>query len=94
MAQAPAFVPDGVALVDLFVLHPILSTIDPPASVTFPADTGLAPGTSVVFHSLDYDTGQLVAVATGVVDADGRPASAEGLGLAELTWVGLSVGDE
>ncbi|MFT4623357.1 MAG: hypothetical protein ACI8PZ_002013 [Myxococcota bacterium] len=88
--QAPPFVPDGVTLVDLFALHPILSTLDPPAPVAFPGDTGLMPGSSVTFHSLDYDLGLLVPVATGTVDADGRPATDPGQGLPELTWVGVS----
>ncbi len=88
--QAPPFVPDGVTLVDLFALHPIQSTFDPPASVAFPGDTGLAPGTAVTFHSLDYELGLLVPVATGTVDADGRPVTDAGQGLPELTWVGVS----
>jgi len=90
VAQAPAFVPDGVALVDLFALHPIQSTLDPPARTSFPADTGLAPGAAVTFHSLDYDTGLLVPVATGTVDADGHPTTDTDQGIPELTWIGLS----
>ena len=89
--QAPAFTPEGVTLLDLFVLHPILSTLDPPAPVSFPADSGLAPGERVIFHSLDYDLGQLVPVATGTVDAEGRPTTSDGEGLLELTWVGISL---
>lgn len=89
--QAPPFVPEGVELVDLFVLHPIQSTFDPPAPVAFPADTALLPGTAVRFHALDYDTGLLVPVASGVVDDDGRPVTADGEGILELTWVGVSL---
>lgn len=66
--QTPNFVPEGLDLVDLFVLHPILSTLDPPAPLSFPSDTGLAPETRVNFHTLDYETGQLVEVASGTVD--------------------------
>ncbi len=91
VAQSPAFVPDGATLVDLFVLDRILSTFDPPAAVAFPADTGLDPGTAVTFYALDYDTGWLVPVAAGAVDADGRPTSAEGEGIPELTWIAVSV---
>jgi len=90
VAQAPPFVPDGVTLVDLFALHPIQSTFDPPAPVAFPGDTGLFPGTAITFHSLDYELGLLVPVATGTVDADGRPVTDAGEGLPELTWVGIS----
>ncbi len=89
--RAPPVVPDGVELADLFVLHPILSTFDPPAPVAFPADTGLPPGTRVTFHALDYDLGVLVPVAAGTVDAAGRPVTDAGQGIPELTWIGLSV---
>ena len=93
ISDAPPIAPPGVELVDLFVLHPILSPIDPPAAIAFPADTGLAPGTRVTFHALDYELGQLVPVASGEVDAEGRAVSDEGQGIPELTWVGLSVED-
>ena len=88
--RAPPFVPEEVVILDLFVLHPIRSTFDPPAPVAFPADTHLAPGTAVLFHSLDYETGELIPVAAGTVDADGRPVTDEGQGLVELTWIALS----
>lgn len=94
VAQAPAFVPEGLVLVDLFVLDPILSTLEPPARVSFPPDLGLAEGQAVAVHALDYDTGWLVPVATGVVDASGRATSAEGQGIPELTWIALSVEEE
>lgn len=94
VAQAPAFVPEGVALIDLFVLDPILSTLEPPAGVSFPPDLGLAEGQAVVVHALDYATGWLVPVATGVVDASGRATSAEGKGIPELTWIALSLEEE
>jgi len=94
LGAAPGFVPEGVALVDLFVLHPILSTLDPPAPIAFPSDTGLAVGTRVRFHALDYELGQLVPVATGEVGEDGRPRTDDGQGIPELTWVGLSVVEE
>ncbi len=91
VGDAPDFLPEGVELVDLFVLHPVLSTLDPPAAVAFPSDTALPSGTRVRFHALDYTLGQLVDVATGVVDEDGRPRTDEGQGIPELTWIGLSV---
>ena len=91
LADAPAFVPVGVELVDLFVLHPILSTLSPPAPLAFPDDTGLSPGTRVSFHALDYESGQLIPVASGEVDETGRPRTDDGEGISELTWVGLSV---
>jgi hypothetical protein len=94
VADAPDFVPDGLVLVDLFALHPILSTLDPPASISFPADSGLPVGTRVQFYALDYELGQLVAVATGTVDEGGRPASDSGQGIPELTWIGLGVMEE
>ncbi len=89
--KAADFVPDGFELVDLVVLHPIQSTIDPPASLTLPADTGLAPGTTVRFLALDYDTGLLTPVADGTVDASGHPHTNDGEGIPELTWVGLAL---
>jgi hypothetical protein len=92
--DAAGFIPAGVDLVDLFVLHPILSRLDPPAAVAFPDDLGLPEGTPVLFHSLDYDLGQLVVVAAGVVGQDGRPRTEDGQGIPELTWLGLSVEDE
>lgn len=92
--EAPAFVPEGVELADLFVLHPILSTLDPPASVSFPSDSGLIAGTRVRFHALDYELGQLIVVATGFVDESGRPRTDDEQGIPELTWVGLSVEEE
>lgn len=91
LEAAPGFVPQGTELVDLFVLHPILSTLDPPAAVSFPSDTGLAVGTRVGFHALDYELGQLVSVAEGTVGEDGRPRTDHGQGIPELTWIGLSV---
>jgi len=93
VADAPPFVPDGLNLVDLFVLHPIQSTIAPSASIAFPADTGLSPGTAVNFHTLDYETGLLTLAASGSVNADGVPESAPGQGISELTWVALSVAE-
>lgn len=88
--QAPPFVPDDLDILELFVLHPIRSTFDPPAPVAFPANTNLDPGTAVTFHSLNYETGELVPVASGTVGADGRPATDDGQGLVELTWIALS----
>ena len=90
LADAPPFVPDGLVLLDLFVLHPILSTLDPPAPVQFPATT-LPEGTPITFHTLDYDTGLLEIVARGAVDAAGRPTTDPGQGIDELTWVAISV---
>jgi len=94
VARAPPFVSEGVSLVDLFALHPIQSTLDPPAAAAFPADTGLGEGQPVAFWSLDYETGWLTQVATGSVDAEGRPVTADGEGLVELTWVGVSLLEE
>jgi hypothetical protein len=91
LEAAPGFGPEGAALVDLFVLHPILSTLEPPAPVAFPNDTGLAIGTRVRIHALDYALGRLVPVATGEVGEDGRPRTDDGQGIPELTWIGLSV---
>ena len=88
---APPVAPEDVELLDLFVLHPILSPLDPPAPISFPEDTELAPGTRVVFHALDYELGRLVPVATGEVGEDGRPASDDGQGIPELTWIGMSL---
>lgn len=90
LSEAPPFVPIGVELMDLFALHPIQSTVDPPATALFPP-SGLAAGVAVVFHSLNYDTGQLEPVAGGTIDTDGRPVTNDGEGLPELTWVGWSV---
>jgi hypothetical protein len=89
--DAPPFVPDGVTLADLFVLHPIRSTLDPPASVVFPEVSGASPGAAVVFFALDYETGQLRAVATGSVNDQNRPATHEGEGIPELTWIGIAL---
>lgn len=86
---SPPIVPDEVALVDLFVVHPILSTIEPPAPIVFPV-SDLPAGTEVTFHALDYDLGTLMPVASGVVDDQGRPTSLPGEGIPELTWIGLS----
>jgi len=94
LAATPDFVPEGVELVDLFVLHPILSTLDPPASIAFPNDTGLSPGTRVRFYTLDYEAGLLTTVATGLVDEQGRATTDAGQGIPELTWVGLSLEEE
>ncbi len=41
LAQAPAIAPASLQLVDLFVLHPILSTLNPPSPLRFPNDLGL-----------------------------------------------------
>lgn len=91
VARAPDFVPGDLELVDLFVLHPIQSTFDPPAPLAFPADLGLSPGQGVVFWTLDYETGLLAEAARGTVDDDGHPRTTDGSGISELTWVGLSL---
>lgn len=91
--DAPPFVPEGVDLVDLHVLHPIRSTFEPPARLRLPANPALPPGSSVKFHSLDYDTGQLVEVASGTVGDDGIAATDEGQGIPELTWIGVSLAE-
>ncbi len=88
--DAPVVMPAGVELIDLFVLHPIQSTLNPPAAVTFPATT-LDVDTAVVFYSLNYDTGQMDIVARGAIDSLGRPATHPGEGLPELTWVGVAL---
>ena len=90
LADAPPFVPDDLELLDLFVLHPILSTLDPPAPVQFPATT-LTEGTAIAFHTLNYDTGLLEFVARGAVDEAGRPTTHPGHGIDELTWVAISL---
>lgn len=91
VSDAPAFVPQEVELHDLFVLHPIRSTFDPPAPLRFPPDPELTPGTSVSFYSLDYDTGLLTPVATGVVNDEHAPVTSPGQGLPELTWVAVAI---
>ena len=91
VARTPPMVPEGVTLLDVFVLHPIQSTLDPPAPVAFPGNTELSEGQAVAFWSLDYDTGLMAQVATGTVDAEGRPVTADGEGLVELTWVGVAL---
>jgi hypothetical protein len=91
VAMAPPFIPDGVELLDLHVLHPIRSRFEPPAAIEFPPNPELAPGTAVIFHGLDYDTGLLTPVASGTVNADGVPVTDPGQGIPELTWIGVSL---
>ncbi|GEM_PF-1600081 len=91
LESTPPFVPDGIELLDLFVLHPIRSTFEPAASVKFPVLPGTEPGTAVHFYALDYNTGWLKKVAEGVVDENGRPSSADGQGITELTWIGIAL---
>jgi hypothetical protein len=91
--SAPDFVPDGIDLFDLFALHPLLSTLSPPASVMFPNDTDLPPGTRVQFHALDYEAGVLTPVASGTIDESGHPTTDAGQGIPELTWVGVSLAE-
>jgi hypothetical protein len=91
IAAVPPFVPPGVELLDLHVLHPIRSTFEPPAAIQFPPNPELTPGTPVIFHSLDYDTGLLAPVATGIVNAEGAPVTNPGEGIPELTWIGVSL---
>ncbi len=90
-SQLPPFGPDAGTPVDGFALDPIRSTLDPPAPARFPGRDDLSPGTAVSFWSLDYDLGRLVPVAVGEVGDDGRPATAPGQGLPELTWVVLTL---
>jgi hypothetical protein len=92
--KAPSFIPDNIQLIDLFVLHPILSTLDPPSPISFPKDTELPIGTEVNFYGLDYELGKLVPVASGVVDENGYPKTNDGQGIPELTWIGLSIKEE
>lgn len=91
VAMAPPFIPDGVELLDLHVLHPIRSHFEPPAAIQFPPNPELSPGTAVIFHSLDYDTGLLTPVANGTVNADGVPVTDPGQGIPDLTWIGVSL---
>lgn len=91
--QAPPF-GDDLVLIDMAALHPIQSTFSTPAPVQFPAHDGLATGTGVLFHSLNYDTGRLEAVATGHISAEGRPTTDPGQGITELTWVGITLDDQ
>lgn len=91
VAAAPPFVPAGVELLDLHVLHPIRSRFEPPAAIQFPPNAELAPGTAITFHALDYDTGLLTPVASGTVNAEGAPATNPGEGIPELTWIGISL---
>ena len=92
--DAPPFIPENIQLIDLFVLHPILSTLDPPSPISFPKDTDLPIETEVNFYGLDYELGKLVPVASGFVDEDGHPKTNEGQGIPELTWIGLSIKEE
>jgi len=88
--QAPPFAAE-LELLDLVVLHPIQSTFTSPAPLAFPADLGLAEGTAVTLHRLNYETGSVEPVATGHVDADGHPRTDEGQGIDELTWIALTL---
>lgn len=94
IAQSPPFIPEDVELVDLFVLHPILSTLDPPSVISFPNDTELPIDSTVKFYALDYELGKLAPVATGFVDENGHPKTNDGQGIPELTWIGLSIMEE
>jgi hypothetical protein len=91
VTAAPSFVPEDVELLDLHVLHPIRSRLEPPAAIEFPPNPALAPGTAVTFHALDYDTGLLTPVASGTVNTDGAPVTDPGEGIPELTWIGVSL---
>lgn len=93
LAHAPPFVPAGVELHDLFVLHPIRSSFDPPAPLRFPPDPRLRPGAAVSVYALDYETGSLARVARGVVDDAGAPTTNPGQGLRELTWIAVEIHD-
>lgn len=88
--RAPTIVPAGVEIVDLHVLHPIGSTLEPPAPVRVPG-VGLADGTRITFHALDYQTGLLAPVASGSVDPGGVARTSPGQGIPELTWIAISV---
>ena len=94
IAQSPPFIPEDVELVDRFVLHPILSTLDPPSVISFPNDTELPIDSTVKFYALDYELGKLAPVATGFVDENGHPKTNDGQGIPELTWIGLSIMEE
>ena len=91
LEKTPAFVPEGVSLDGLFVLHPIRSTFDTAATLAFPPLDNVEAGTSLVFYTLDYDTGWLKEVASGTIDTDGRPRTNPGEGIFELTWVGIAL---
>ena len=88
--RAPAFVPAGVDLVDLWALGPIQSTFSPPAAVAFPPDLGLIQGEGVGVYALGYATGLLARVSDATVADDGTASTADGGGIPELTWIALA----
>ena len=68
-------------------LQPSGYTFDPPARVTFPNTSGLAPGDVADVFQFHHDLGQFVNVGPGTVSEDGDVVSSDpGFGLVESGW--------
>ena len=68
-------------------IQPAGAKFDPPARLTLPNVSGLAPGRTTEMFSFDHDLGRFVAIGHGTVSVDGTViASNPGVGVLEAGW--------
>lgn len=71
----------------VLTIQPAGAVLDPPARLTLPNSTGLAPGREIDLVSFDHDVGRFVVFGPGVVSEDGLTISSlPGLGLSKAGW--------
>lgn len=83
----PMPMPNGAAPPFSWTLQPGGALFDPPAEVTYPNMSGLAPGSASYFLTFDHDTGRFEIVGTGQVSEDGTVVQSDpGSGLTLAGW--------
>ena len=71
----------------VITIQPGGAKFDPPARLTLPNVSGLAPGRVVSMFSFDHDLGRFVGIGHGTVSDDGTViASNPGVGVVEAGW--------
>jgi hypothetical protein len=88
--KMPMPAPQGSTPLVVGTLQPGGIHFDPPAEVTYPNPSGLAPGDVADLFAFHHDIGQFVNIGPGTVSDDGRViASNPGFGIVQSGWHGV-----
>lgn len=87
--KVPMPPPNGTVLTPAWTLQPAGTHFDPPAAISVPNTSGLAPGAQPEIYTFDHDLGEFIAVGPATVSEDGATiVSDPGYGIAAAGWGG------
>jgi len=87
--KVPMMPPNASLLLPAWTIQPPGAHFDPPAHVTIPNTTGLAPGEQIDLYQFDHDLFEFISVGTGTVSDDGALISSDpGAGPTSAGWGG------